>query len=98
VTWRLVRTKQARKDARKPKIAGLKPQAERLLTVLQINPFANPPAYEKLVGDLDGADSGRINIRHRLVYQVPKEERIVKVLRLWTHYERSAAALTRGRR
>lgn len=69
------------------KSAGLKPQAERLLALIEANPFANPPPYEKLVGDLEGAYSRRINIQHRLVYQVLKDDRVVRVLRLWTHYE-----------
>lgn len=80
-------TNQARKDSRKLVSAGLRPQAERLLAIIAANPFAHPPPYEKLVGDLDGAYSRRINIQHRIVYQVLKRERVVKVLRLWTHYE-----------
>jgi len=87
VTWRLVFTKQAQKDARKLAAAGLKPKAQALLDVLAENPFQNPPPYEKLVGDLAGAFSRRINIQHRLVYQVLSEEKTVKVLRMWTHYE-----------
>ncbi|MGH8528845.1 MAG: Txe/YoeB family addiction module toxin [Nevskiales bacterium] len=87
MTWRLVYTKQAQKDAKKLKAAGLKPKAEALLAVIERDPFTNPPPYEKLVGDLAGAYSRRINIQHRLVYQVLKVERTVKVLRLWTHYE-----------
>lgn len=88
--WQLVFTKQAHKDAHKLVSAGLRQKAEQLLEVLRQNPFQNPPAYEKLVGDLDGAYSSRINIQHRLVYQVYqvyKTENIVKVLRMWTHYE-----------
>jgi Txe/YoeB family toxin of toxin-antitoxin system len=85
--WRLVYTKDAQKDAKKLVSAGLKPKTERLLSTLQKNPFQNPPAYERLVGDLEGAYSRRINIHHRLVYQVLKKERVVKVLRMWTHYE-----------
>lgn len=85
--WTLIYTKQAAKDAKKLKKAGLKASAEKLLKVLAKNPFANPPPYEKLVGDLTGAYSRRINIQHRLVYQVIKEKKTVKVLRLWTHYE-----------
>lgn len=87
MSWSLVYTKQAQKDALKIDRAGLKPQALYLLDVLSHNPFQNPPPYEKLVGDLKGAYSRRINIQHRLVYQVLKKERIVKVLCLWTHYE-----------
>ncbi|MGD0768172.1 MAG: Txe/YoeB family addiction module toxin [Tepidisphaeraceae bacterium] len=87
MTWRLVFTPQAQKDARKLKASGLKPKAERLLDILRQNPFQTPPPYEKLVGDLAGAYSRRINIQHRLVYQVLRSEHVVKVLRLWTHYE-----------
>lgn len=87
MSWKIVFTKQARKDARKLAAAGLKPQAEQLLEVLQTSPFQDPPPFEKLVGDLARAYSRRINIQHRLVYQVLKEERIVKVIRMWTHYE-----------
>jgi Txe/YoeB family toxin of toxin-antitoxin system len=87
VNWQLAFTKQAQKDAPKLKAASLKPQAEKLFDVLRENPFQNPPPYEKLVGDLSGAYSRRINIQHRLVYQVLEKERIVKVLRMWTHYE-----------
>lgn len=85
--WRLVYTRQAQKDAKKLAGAGLKPQAQKLLDILGDNPFQTPPSYEKLVGDLSGAYSRRINIQHRLVYQVYKEEKIVKVIRMWTHYE-----------
>jgi len=87
VTWALVFTKDAQKDARKLRAAGLKAKAEALLDVLQRDPFASPPPYEKLVGDLAGAYSRRINIHHRLVYAVVKEARVVKVLRMWSHYE-----------
>lgn len=87
VNWQVVYTRQAQKDAKKLAAAGLKAKAEKLLAVLERNPWENPPPYEKLVGDLEGAYSRRINIQHRLVYQVLKEEKIVKVLRLWTHYE-----------
>lgn len=80
-------TPQARKDAKKLERSGLKEQAQRILSVLEQNPFGSPPPFEKLVGDLAGAYSRRINIQHRVVYQVLKKERIVKVLRLWTHYE-----------
>ncbi len=85
--WRIVFTKQAQKDAKKLSAAGLRPKAERLLEILAENPFQNPPSHEKLSGDLAGAFSRRINLRHRLVYQVIAEERTVKVLRMWTHYE-----------
>ena len=87
MTWRVVFAKQALKDARKLAAAGLRPKAEALLAILADNPFRNPPPYEKLVGDLDGAYSRRINIQHRLVYEVFAEVRTVRVLRLWTHYE-----------
>ncbi|MBI5235510.1 MAG: Txe/YoeB family addiction module toxin [Deltaproteobacteria bacterium] len=85
--WRLVFTGHAQKDAIKLNSAMLKPKALRLLQILQENPYQNPPPYEKLVGDLSGAYSRRINIRHRLIYQVYEQERIVKVIRMWTHYE-----------
>jgi Txe/YoeB family toxin of toxin-antitoxin system len=87
VSWRVVFTRQARKDARNLASAGLKENAQALLLVLAENPFQTPPPYEKLVGDLAGAYSRRINIQHRLVYEVLKAERTVKVLRMWTHYE-----------
>ena len=87
VSWRLVFTKQAQKDARKIARTGLKPQVNRLLEVLREDPFRNPPSYEKLVGDLSGACSRRINIHHRLVYQVLGDIRTVKIIRMWTHYE-----------
>jgi Txe/YoeB family toxin of toxin-antitoxin system len=87
VSWRLLYTKQARKDSRKLAAAGLKPQAEELLAILAADPFRSPPPFEKLVGDLSGAFSRRITIQHRLVYQVLADERVVKVLRMWTHYE-----------
>jgi len=87
VSWKIVFTRQAQKDARKLSAAGLKPKAEQLLKVLQTDPFQDPPPFEKLVGDLAGAYSRRISIQHRLVYQILKEERIVKVIRMWTHYE-----------
>jgi Txe/YoeB family toxin of toxin-antitoxin system len=87
VTWELVYTKQAQKDAKKLAASGLKNKAQELLEVLKVNPFHSPPPYEKLVGDLSGAYSRRINIQHRLVYQVYKEEHTVKVIRMWTHYE-----------
>ncbi len=87
VNWTLVFTKQAQKDAKKLRASGLKPQAERLFAILEKDPFQNPPPYEKLVGDLFGAYSRRVNIQHRLVYQVLADVRTVKVIRLWTHYE-----------
>ena len=86
MAWQVLFTKQARKDARNIAAAGLRPGAEALLAILADNPLRNPPPYEKLVGDLDGAYSRRINIQHRLVYQILKKERIVKVIRMWTHY------------
>ena len=85
--WRIVFTPQAAKDAKKLKRSGLKPKAEVLLAILSSDPFQSPPPFEKLVGDLAGAFSRRINIQHRLVYQVLRRERIVKVIRMWTHYE-----------
>lgn len=85
--WEVYFTKQAQKDARKLASSGLKPKAQELLEILRKDPFASPPPYEKLMGDLSGAYSRRINIQHRLVYQVLEKERAVKVLRLWTHYE-----------
>ena len=85
--WQVVFTSQAQKDAQKIAHAGLKGKTEKLLQILQDNPFQNPPSYEKLVGDLLGAYSRRINIQHRLVYQVLEQEKVVKVLRMWTHYE-----------
>ena len=85
--WSLVYTKQAQKDAKKLASSGLNSKAKELLKVLEQNPFQNPPPYEKLVGDLAGAYSRRINIQHRIVYQVYEEEKTVKVIRLWTHYE-----------
>lgn len=87
MTWRVVFAKHAQKDAQKLVAVGLKEKAQALLSVLVDNPYANPPPYEKLVGDLAGAYSRRINIQHRLVYQVLESERVVKVLRMWTHYE-----------
>ena len=87
MSWDLVYTKQAQKYAKKLSASGLKKKAQELLAVLKVNPFQNPPPYEKLMGDLNGAYSRRINIQHRIVYQVFEEEKIVKVLRLWTHYE-----------
>ena len=85
--WDIYYTKQAKKDAKKLAAVGLKNKAVELLTTIQESPYQNPPPYEKLVGDLSGAYSRRINIQHRLVYQVLEEERAIKILRLWTHYE-----------
>ena len=85
--WTLVYTTQAQKDAKKLSSTGLRPKAEELLKILELNPFQTPPRYEKLVGDLTGAYSRRINIKHRLVYQILEEQHIVKVIRMWTHYE-----------
>ena len=87
VSWAIVFTKQAQKDAKKIEASNLKAQTQRLLAILALNPFRTPPPYEKLVGDLSGAISRRINIQHRLVYQVYAEEQTVKVIRMWTHYE-----------
>ena len=87
MTWRLVYTKHAAKDAKKLTQSNLKSKAEALLFLVQEDPYQSPPPFEKLVGDLSGAYSRRINIQHRLVYQVLDEERVVKVLRMWTHYE-----------
>lgn len=85
--WKLVYTKQALKDAKKLFSSGLRAKAEELLDILRRNPYQNPPPYEKLIGDLAGACSRRINIQHRLVYQIMDTEKTVKVIRLWTHYE-----------
>ena len=87
MSWVIVFTKQAQKDAKKIAASNLKAQAQRLLDIIAANPYQNPPPYEKLVGDLAGACSRRINIQHRLVYQVHDSERTVKVIRMWTHYE-----------
>lgn len=87
MSWRVVFTSQARRDARKISSSGLRSNAESLLEILRRNPFQTPPPFEKLVGDLAGAYSRRINIQHRLVYQVLETEGIVKVIRMWTHYE-----------
>jgi toxin YoeB len=87
VTWELVYTKQAQKDAKKLSSSNLKDKAQALLDILQVDPFQNPPPYEKLVGDLEGAYSRRINIQHRLVYEVIEAENTVKILRMWSHYE-----------
>ena len=87
VTWTLHYTKQAQKDAKKLAFSGLKAKAQSLLTILETDPWQNPPPFEKLVGDLSGAYSRRINIQHRIVYQVLEAEKAVKILRLWTYYE-----------
>jgi toxin YoeB len=87
VNWNLVFTSQAKKDAKKLTTSGLKDQAQRLLDILAENPYQTPPRYEKLVGDLSGAYSRRINIQHRLVYQILDNAKVVKVIRMWTHYE-----------
>jgi Txe/YoeB family toxin of toxin-antitoxin system len=85
--WRVVFTKQAQKDAKKLSDAGLRPKAEKLIEILRNNPYKSPPPFEKLLGDLSGAFSRRINIQHRLVYQILDDEKMVKVIRMWTHYE-----------
>jgi len=87
VIWKLVYTKQSMKDAKKIARSGLKPQVEHLLEILRQNPYQNPPPYEKLLGDLSGACSRRINLQHRLVYQVLDNIKTVKIIRMWTHYE-----------
>lgn len=87
MTWTLVYTKQAQKDSKKIAASGLKEKTEQLLEILKQNPFQNPPPYEKLSGDLLGAYSRRMNIQHRLVYQVLEPEKVVKVIRMWSHYE-----------
>jgi len=86
VTWKIVYTKQAQKDAKKLASAGLKNKTKKPLDIIQKEPYQNPPPYEKLVGDLSGAYSRRINIQHRLVYQICEKEHTIKVIRLWTHY------------
>jgi toxin YoeB len=87
VTWQVVYAKQALKDAKKLSASGLRPRAEQILDLLARDPFQNPPPYEKLVGDLAGAYSRRINIQHRIVYEVFNKQKTVRVLRMWTHYE-----------
>jgi len=87
VSWIVVFTKQARKDAKKLSASGLKSKAEAIIEILRDNPYQTPPPYEKLVGDLAGAYSRRINIQHRIVYQIVDNEKTVKVIRMWTHYE-----------
>ena len=85
--WQVVFTKQAQKDAKKLSAAGLRPKAEQLIEILRENPYQTPPPFEKLLGELSGSFSRRINIQHRMVYQVLDEDKIVKVIRMWTHYE-----------
>ena len=87
MSWKLVFTKQALKDAKKIKRSGLRPQVEDLMDILIANPFKKPPPHEKLVGDLSGAYSRRISLQHRLVYQVLKKQKLIKIIRMWTHYE-----------
>lgn len=87
VEWKIIYTKQAQKDSKKIKSANLKEKVIDLLNILKKNPFQNPPSYQKLVGDLSGAYSRRINIQHRLVYQILEKEKIVKIIRMWTHYK-----------
>jgi Txe/YoeB family toxin of toxin-antitoxin system len=87
VSWTLVYTKQAKRDAKKLSRSGLKPRAEKLLAILAANPYRTPPPFERLVGDLSGACSRRINIQHRLVYQILDDIKTVKIIRMWTHYE-----------
>jgi Txe/YoeB family toxin of toxin-antitoxin system len=87
VSWQIVYAKQALKDAKKLSASGLKPKTQELLAILEKDPLQNPPPYEKLVGDLTGAYSRRINIQHRLVYELYVQEKAVRVLRMWTHYE-----------
>jgi len=87
VSWTLIYTRQAQKDAKKLSAAGLRDKAEAILKILENNPFQNPPPFEKLVGDLKGAYSRRISLQHRMIYQVIKHRKIVKVIRMWTHYE-----------
>ena len=87
VKWKLVYTKQAQKDAKKIAATNLKDKVTELLAIIQVNPFQNPPPYEKLVGDLAGAYSRRINVQHRLVYQAIESDQTIKMIRMWTHYE-----------
>lgn len=87
MSWKIIYTKQAQKDAQKISASGLKNKVQELLIIISQNPFQNPPPYEKLVGDLSGAYSRRINIQHRLVYEILVDEKIVKILRMWSHYE-----------
>ncbi len=85
--WRIVFTKQAQKDAKKISVAGLRPKAEKLIEIIRANPYTTPPPFEKLLGDLSGAISRRINIQHRLVYQILDDKKTVKILRMWSRYE-----------
>jgi toxin YoeB len=87
VNWQIVFTSQARKDAKRLSAAGLRPKAEQLIELLRIHPYQTPPTFEKLTGDLTGAFSRRINIQHRLVYQVLEQDHVIKIIRMWTHYE-----------
>ncbi|MBC8438494.1 MAG: Txe/YoeB family addiction module toxin [Deltaproteobacteria bacterium] len=87
MSWKVVFTKQAQKDAKKLSSSGLKSKAEEIIELLKHNPYQTPPLYEKLIGDLSGAYSRRLNIQHRIVYQFLNDEKIVKVIRMWTHYE-----------
>jgi toxin YoeB len=87
VSWQIVFTKQAQKDAKKLSASGLRSKAEELIQILGVNPFQAPPPFEKLVGDLAGAFSRRINFQHRLVYQIIEDQKIVKIFRMWTYYE-----------
>lgn len=87
VTWELVYTKQSQKDAKKLSAARLKDRAKKTLEIIKVNPYQNPPPYEKLIGDLSGAYSRRINIQHRVVYQVYETKKVIKIIRMWTHYE-----------
>ena len=87
MNWRLVYTRQAQKDAKKLAASGLKEKAEAIIQILRKNPYQVPPSFEKLIGDLAGAYSRRINIQHRLIYQILNDEKVVKIIRMWTHYE-----------
>ena len=87
MSWQIVFTKQAQKDAKKLSASGLRPKAEKLIQILRNNPYQTPPPYEKLVGDLAGAYSRRINIQHRLVYQIIEDKKTIKIIRMWTHYD-----------
>lgn len=87
MSWEVIFAKHAQKDAQKLAASGLKPKAQEILSIIKENPFQNPPPYEKLVGDLAGTYSRRINIQHRLIYQVLRDQNIIKVLRMWSHYE-----------
>ena len=96
MNWRLVYTKQAQKDAKKLASSGLKKKAESIIKILRENPYQVPPAYEKLVGDLAGAYSRRINIQHRMIYQILNDEKVVKIFRMWTHYDRHSPSFREG--